>query len=237
MKKVNKIILILIAAAMLTGMVSCGTYRSGNSIELLTAPPVPTDDPDAYQYGTKHIYENRFTHSIFYYSAGYPDDWTYAGDEHEALEQLNATGRTEGYLCAKFYPKISGRNGNVAVTVYKYSTGSKMNTLNGITKKLMDAGSEYYFNDMFHEANLSRKSLFFTDGDYYSEKYNHFQWNSVNYSFVKGEEAWKGTFHITTANNTWFFLVCVEAMEDLWDENLEVFNNFMNDFTLDGLTS
>ena len=232
MKKVNKIILILIAAAMLTGMVSCGTDRSGNGNGLLTAPPVPTDDPDAYQLEPNHIYENRFTQLKFYYSAGYPEDWTYAGDENEALEQLNATGMMEGILCAKFYPKITGRNGNVAVTIYRYNTGSLMNTLNGITANLMTEGSGYYLNDVFHEGELLRDAFTFTsDAD--SEKYNHFQWNTANYSFVREGEDWKGKFYVSSGNSTWFFLVCTEATADVWDEYSEIFNNMMNDFTFE----
>ncbi|MBO4326966.1 MAG: hypothetical protein J5950_06820 [Clostridia bacterium] len=181
-----------------------------------------------------HIYENRYINQRFYYSQGYPDDWTFsAGDDQYQLADLNTYGNTEGYLCAKFFPKDSGYNGDVSFTVYKYNTNSMMNTLNGITENLMNQNSVYYLNDIFVEEDLQRDSFTFTT-DWEPEKPNHFQWNTANYKFVRDGEDWNGKFYISTGNNTWFFLICMETKVEKWDANLETFGLMMSDFGFEG---
>ena len=186
------------------------------------------------QVTVSHIFEKRYINQRFYYSEGYPDDWAYSiGEDDMHIAELSTRGNTEGYLCAKFFPEASGYNGDIAVTIYKYNTNSMMNTLNGITDNLMDPESNYYLNDVFVEEELTRDSFTFTS-DPASEKPNHFQWNTANYSFVREGEDWKGKFYVSTGNNTWFFLVCMEAKTTVWDENLSTFNDMMADFGFEG---
>ncbi len=181
-----------------------------------------------------HVFENRYINQRFYYSMGYPDNWVYStGEDDLQLEDLSTYGNTEGYLCAKYFPQDEGYTGDVAVTVYKYNTNSMMNTLNGITTNLMTEGSSYYLNDVFHEGEILRDTFTFTS-DAASEKPNHFQWNTANYSFVREGEDWKGKFYVSTGNNTWFFVVCMEAKVDKWDANVSIFNDMMKDFGFEG---
>ena len=181
----------------------------------------------------KHIYENRYVNQRYYYSQGYPDDWTLTfGQDDFALATLNVNnGSQSGYLCAKFFPLND--TSDVSFTIYKYDTTSMMNTLNGISARLTNSSSDYYLNDVFVDGDNIRDSFTFTS-DIESENPNHFQFHTANYKFVRDGEDWRGKFYVSTANSTWFFLVCMEATEAKWDAAYEVFSLMIQDFGFEG---
>ena len=191
------------------------------------------------EYVEKKNYEKFYDNNRYYYVVYYPDDWTVTvGEGGIELEELDYNG--EAYLCCKLFPAEQG--GNVedikaAFTIYKINTNSMMNTINDFGDKLMDVNSPYYLNDVFVEEGLERTSFNFKDDKASKENPNHFQFNTANYEFVRGGEEWRGKFYVSSSNNTWMFIVCVESVASDWDQGAqyyEIFKNMMHDFSFRG---
>lgn len=191
------------------------------------------------KYVEQKVYEKNYDNDRFYYVVYYPDDWTVtAGNEGFELAPLNPKrADQDGYLCCKLFP--ASQAGNVddikaSFTVYKLDTKSMMNTIKEFADKLLDPNSLYYLNDVFVEEGLERTSFNFKDTESTKENPNHFQFNTAHYDFVRNGEEWKGKFYVSSANNTWMFVVCVESVESEWDANYEIFKGMMHDFSFRG---
>lgn len=181
-----------------------------------------------------HIYENRYENKRYYYSQGYPEDWTVSfGENDYELATLNLRNNSqEGVLCAKLFPLLN--TSDVSYTIYKYNTKSMMNTLNGISANIMNSNSDYFLNDVFVEDGLERNSFVFTSDGPETEYPNRFQFHTADYSFVRDGEDWKGKFYVSTCNSTWFFLICMEAKRTEWDSAYSVFSLMIQDFGFEG---
>ncbi len=173
--------------------------------------------------GPTHLFETQVENWGYYFQQGVPDTWKFKENKDDMLDE--STG-----LCFQSYPEEA--EGNVVYSIYSYYHGVVRASVETFANWTMNSEHTIYFNKYFLDADGEPRENYSASEEAQVQIYNRIQSRSVQYTFVKDGEDWKGVYNVLGSGTNDLIVITYEAKADVYDTYFDTYKECMNDFRL-----